>query len=115
MIYNIDVINKLVAKKLNIDEQVIKKVNNFYWSKINKHIVDFNARPINLMHLGHIRTSKLLIRNRLKIVIKKLRKFKKFNREDLHPRALKIVINWEQKFRTLWALRNSTEYILKDE
>ena len=115
MIYNIDVINKLVSKKLNIDEQTIKKVNNFYWSKVNKHIVEFNDQPINLMHIGYIRTSKLLIRNKIKAIIKKLRNFKNHNKEELSPRALKALSNWEKKFKKLWHLRNNTEYILKDE
>jgi hypothetical protein len=115
VIYNIDVINKIVATKLGLNEQTVKKVTNFYWAKVNTHITTFNEQPINLMHIGHVRTSKILIRNKLLILIKKLRKFKKYNRNELTKRALNITIGHETLFRKLWALRNNTEYILKDE
>lgn len=70
---NIDIVNKDVSKKLNIDEKEIEAVNKFYWRKVYDHFYSYNPNPINIIDLCVFYPDKYIIKNRILDIIKRIR------------------------------------------
>lgn len=75
-LFNIDIINKKVANDIKLSEKDVILINKFYWDCNANHIKDLNLQPINIMNVGVIKHSQLLIRLKIIKLLNKLRKLR---------------------------------------
>lgn len=104
---NIDIINKKVANESKISEKIVTTVNKYYWNKNVEHIRGLNLQPVNLMGIGYIRHSKILIRVKILKLVAKLRGLK--HSKKYKPNGVKKLAMesyYQNQLRQLWLLRN---------
>ena len=75
-LFNIDIVNKKVANDTKISEKDVTIINKFYWDSIADHVRGLNLQPINLMGIGLIKHSQILIRKKILKTITKLRRLR---------------------------------------
>lgn len=73
---NIDIVNKQVAKKLNIKEADVKLINNFYWGGIKQHLYDYNPQPLNIDSICVIHPEKKLVKKAILKYIQRVRRIR---------------------------------------
>lgn len=105
---NIDYINKVVSKKLDIDEKVVKKVNSFYWNSAIKGMHSLENPSVFLRGLGTF----YLPYRRTKKEILRLIGFLKWGKDNVEnweesPKKLRM----EEKVAKLWKLKKELEGI----
>ncbi len=108
---NIDIINKKVANQTDINEKIVATVNKFYWNCNNNHIRNLDIQPINLMSIGYIRHSRVLIRVKILKTVAKLRRLrqsKKYKPDSI--KKLAIDKQYCSQLQQLWKLRNIKIY-----
>lgn len=104
---NLDIINKIQAKEMNLPEKVVELVNREYWNSIKEHIRKKDVRPINILHIGYLRLSKPLIRKRIHDTIAKIRttqKSTKFKEDSLKRQY--IIESYKKTVGELFKIRN---------
>lgn len=104
---NIDIVNKKVSTEIGINEKIVSTVNKYYWDRNANHIQRLDLRPINLVKIGHVRHSKVLIRVKILKLVAKLRGLKhskKYKPDGVKKLAMEG--NYQNQLRQLWAMRN---------
>lgn len=87
---NIDIVNKQVAKKLEIKEADVKLINNFYWGSIKEHLYNYDPQPLNIDGICVLHPEKKLVKKAiLKYIhrIRTIRKSKKFRSGSAKSKA----------------------------
>lgn len=74
---NIDIVNKQVSAKLNIKESTVALINGYYWSRVKKHIYDYDPRPVNIENVCVLYPNKYRLKGCIYEYIERLRKLKK--------------------------------------
>lgn len=70
---NIDLVNTIVSGKLDIDKEEVGFVNSMYWEMINKHMLSYNPRPVNIEQICVLYPNKYHIKTEILTAISKLR------------------------------------------
>lgn len=84
---NIDLVNNIVGKRLNLDEKTVKTINKFYWESVKKKLSTAEVSSVLVRNLLTFTASRYNIRKEIltKIAIirntKKSEKFKETTRE----------------------------------
>lgn len=82
MIKTIASVSRKVAQKLSLNEDLVKKVNSFYWKSVKESISSGEHTSIHIKHLGTLTSSRYKLNNRIKQIIKQIR-YLKTNQKDL--------------------------------
>lgn len=78
MIETINIVNKEVSKLLNIDETLVKVINQFYWKHGVKAAIQSGGHTsIRLKNIGTLVTSRTKVNNKILRLIKSIREFKR--------------------------------------
>lgn len=71
---NIDYFNKAIAEKKGLENDIVRKVNDFFWRKgVRKNLTDVNYRSLYIKHLGTITVSKYKLDKKIEHLIKRIR------------------------------------------
>jgi phage protein D len=108
---NIQTINKLISRELNLNEDLVEAVNGFYWKEVRRKLSTLESTSVSIKHIGTITTSKRKIDQFLKTTIKKIRNIRKSNRYKESTKALLLDVNYD-KLRKALKQRNilATQY-----
>lgn len=98
---NIQTIIKLTARNLNIKEDVVESVTNFFWKEVRRKASSLESTSITIKHLGTITTSKRKIDYFIKTTIAKIRAIKKSNRYKETTKELLLETNYERLKKAL--------------
>jgi hypothetical protein len=84
---NIDIVNRLVAGKLNIKESKVKLINQYYWHCVYRHLYDYNPNPVNIEGVCSIYPEKKLVKDAILKYIKRVRQVRKSKK--FRPNSIK--------------------------
>lgn len=70
---NIDIVNKRVSNKLNINEKKVAQINKFYWRSVYDHFYSYNPQPVNIDYVCVLYPDKWLLKKAIKRYIQKIR------------------------------------------
>lgn len=101
--FQINDINKAVAKKTSADLKLVEKVNNVYYKKVIASLNSYEASEIKLIYLATFKARFSPVKRRIWILIKLIRRLKK------KQSCLAIVSEIKSKteeLRVLWKLKN---------
>jgi phage protein D len=102
---NIQTINKLTARELNLNEELVELVNGFFWKEVRRKLSSLESTSVSIKHLGTITTSKRKIDQFIKTTIKKIRNIRKSNRYKETTKELLLEVNLD-KLRKALVQRN---------
>jgi hypothetical protein len=113
---NIQIVNKLVARELNLDEDLIEKVNGFFWKEIRQKLSSLSDTSIAIKHIGTITVSKRKIDHFIRKTINKIRNIRKSSRYKESTKALLLEFNYDRlkkalKQRNILATQYNENYI----
>lgn len=122
-IEDISIINKLVAKEMNpggdyyINEDIITKVNRFYWNEIKSLIQKGDTLNVRVRGFGTITTSKRKLSKAISKVIDHI-KYLKFSYSRYKKEStLKLIDDYYEDLRGMLKRRNelASIYFKKDQ
>lgn len=98
---NIQIVNKLVARDLNLNEDLVELVNGFFWKEVRRKLSTLESTSVAIKHLGTITASKRKIDQFIKTTIKKIRNIRKSNRYKESTKALLLDVNFDRLRKAL--------------
>lgn len=98
---NIQTINKLISRELNIKEDLVESVNDFYWKEVRKKLSGLESTSVSIKHIGTITTSKRKIDQFIKTTIKKIRSINNSNRYKESTKSLLLDTNYDRLRKAL--------------
>lgn len=101
--FQIDDINKAIAKKTSADLKLVEKVNNYYYKEVIKALNNYTASEIKLTYLTTFKARFSPVKRRIWMLIKVLRKLKK---KEPSPGIISEIKNNTEELRVLWKIKN---------
>jgi hypothetical protein len=98
---NIQTVNKLIARELNKDEDLVESVNDFYWKTVRRTLSSLESTSVSLKHLGTITVSKRKIDYFIKCTIGKIRNIRKSTKYKESTKALLLDVNMDRLKKAL--------------
>ena len=102
---NINIVNKIVSKKLNKDLKLVTLVNAAYWKASRDKLIKGEVTTIFWKHIGSITISKFKVYKEIKLNITRLRKARLSNFSEAAKN--RIILGIETKLRKLLVHRNN--------
>lgn len=106
--FQINDINKEIAKKTSIDIKLIEKVNNYYYKQLIEKLNDYKSSEIKLVYLGTFKARFSPVKRRIWVLIKILKKIKK---KPFSPAVASEIKTNTEELRALWKIKN--EFAIK--
>lgn len=105
--FQIEDINKEIARKHNIDVKLVTEVNLVFWKKVKKAINGHEAKELKLPFLGTFTARFSPVKRQIRSLTKILKARKK---DELNPDVTevykKVTIGLMESFRKLWRIKN---------
>lgn len=98
---NIQTINKLISRELNMDENLVESVNQFFWKEVRRKLSSLESTSVSIKHIGTITTSKRKIDFFIRTTIKKIRNIRKSTRYKETTKALLLDVNYDKLRKAL--------------
>jgi hypothetical protein len=98
---NLQTINKLTSRDLNISENLVELVNGFYWKEIRRKLSSLESTSVSIKHLGTITTSKRKIDVFIRSTINRIRNIRKSERFKESTKALLLDVHYEKLRKAL--------------
>lgn len=111
---SIQIINKIVAREKNIKEDLVEKINKFYWKKVRAALSDFSDTSVSIKHIGTITISRRKLNFFIKKLIGKIRVIRAGNRHKESTKALLLETNYN-KLKKALVQRNIIANLYYDE
>lgn len=70
---NINIVNKIVAKKLDKPLSLVNLVNHYYWKTSKEKLTNYEVTTIFWKHIGSITISKYKVYREIERIIKRIR------------------------------------------
>lgn len=108
---NIDIVNKQVGKRLNIDEKNIALVNKYYWSKVKAHIYSYDSKPVNIENVCVLYPAPWLVKKSILYylnMIRKTRESKRFAEHSLKREG--YIKKYEEYVRNFLSIRKANKF-----
>lgn len=102
---NINVVNKIVANELKIDEKLVEKINKAYWGEIRKNLSTISESPIHIKKIGTIDSSPYKTNKHILSLIRKLRRVEA-SQKYIEANKLKIIGELREDLKNLLIKRN---------
>lgn len=108
---NINIVNKIIAKKLGLPISTVAAVNSEYWKASKEKLTNCEPFTIFFKHIGSITISKHKLYSEIKRLIYKIR-FTRKSEKYTETKKDKIIENAQKKLNILLQHRNT---IAQDE
>jgi len=106
--FQINDINKEIAKRLSVDIKVVERINNVYYKELVHALNVYTAPEIKLTYLGTFKARFSPVKRRIWVLIKLLKKLKKKDKTDLREMEIKAR---KEELNQLWKIKN--EFAIK--
>ena len=102
---NVDVVNKIISEKTNIEEKTVKSVNQYFWKCIRQKMVSAESTAISVKGLCTFHISRYNLNKHIHIIISKIRRLRNavFYKEHTKLKMIDIQVN---RLQTLLKRRN---------
>lgn len=113
----INQVNKEIARELDIDEEIIKKVNRFYWNSIRDAIRTADHTGIRVRGLGTFYTSRRKLWMKIDKILNEIRFFRQTKKKYLTTTPEEILEKKYELLRKYLKRRNelAQAYYAKEE
>jgi hypothetical protein len=101
--FNINDVNKYVAKRLNIDVSTVKRINDVYYNEFIKALNSLEDREVKLIYLGTWKARYAVLKKRIRDVIKELRTLNKPETVRINKEEQKEF--FKRELRKLWKIK----------
>lgn len=101
--FNINDVNKYVAKRLNIDVSAVKRINDVYYNEFIKALNSLDDREVKLIYLGTWKARYAVLKKRIRDVIKELRTLNKPETVRINKEEQKEF--FKRELRKLWKIK----------
>jgi len=81
---NIEHVNRIVSSEKNINIDIVKKINKFYWKEVRKNIVNFSSVGVLVHEIGTFAVSRHNLRIEIHETITKIKRIKTSKRFSPH-------------------------------
>lgn len=98
---NIQIVNKLVARDFNLNENLVELINGFYWKEVRRKLSSFESTSVSIKHIGTITASKRKTDYFIRTTIRKIRNIRKSNRYKESTKALLLEVNYDRLRKAL--------------
>lgn len=108
---NIDIVNRVVSKKLGIHESKVSQINSFYWTQIRNTLYDFVEQPVSIEGICVLYTNKYILKKGLYEYILRMRALR--GSKKFTPYSVKYnsyMEKYQTIFRHLWRLRKHYKF-----
>lgn len=106
-INTINRVNYLVSKKLNIDKEIVEKINDVYWRDIRKALISMEDNAIVIKELGTLVIGQARLRNSIRVIISKIRKLKYIQSVNPEKKDIDLLLKIQyESLRKLLVCRN---------
>lgn len=103
---NINIINKVISKNLDIPKTTVDLVNSFYWKASKEKLIKCEVTTIFWKHIGSVTISKYKVYRNIKHIISKIRKTKVSEKYGDVAR-IKVLNQAYERLRMLLVHRNN--------
>jgi hypothetical protein len=90
---SIQIINKIIAREKNISEDLVEKINKFYWKKVRAALSDFSDTSVSVKHIGTITVSRRKLNFFILQLIRKIRVIRAGTKHKESTKALLLETN----------------------
>lgn len=111
---NIDIVNKIISKKLSIDEKTVAKINKFYWKTIRRKLSSLESTSIFVKGFATFTLSRYNLRKEIQTTIERIRATPNSTKLKQVTKDLYIIILYE-RLKKLVVLRNKLAKIINHE
>ncbi len=106
-------VSKEVAKELEIDEKIVKKVNAFYWKNIADTIASGQHNAIRIKNFGSFVVSKFKLYTQIKKKIKKIKYYRTIDKDFKRKTRLEYINEQIRDLKLFLERRNEMAILYK--
>jgi|SRR5688572_8331500 len=111
---SIQIINKIVAREKGISEDLVEKVNKFYWKNVRATLSEFSDTSVSIKHIGTITVSRRKLNFFITQLIRKIRVIRAGTKHKESTKALLLETNMNRLKKAL-VQRNIIAKLYYDE
>lgn len=106
-INTINRVNYLVSKKLNVDKEIVERINDVYWRDIRKALISMEDNAIVIKELGTLVIGQSRLKNSIRVIISKIRKLKHIKEVNPEKKDIDLLLKIQyESLRKLLVCRN---------